>query len=63
MKEERHLKVYEASGPKRNVSKIHLQGDWLSDLGFHVGDNITVSCSKGKLIINLDSPITDKSKS
>ncbi|WP_425592583.1 SymE family type I addiction module toxin [Enterococcus cecorum] len=44
---ERHLKIYEASGQKRNIPRINLQGDWLSNLGFQVGDHIVVSYNQG----------------
>lgn len=40
---ERHLKIYEAPGQKRNIPRINLQGDWLSNLGYHVGDHVIVS--------------------
>lgn len=37
---ERYLKVYEASGNKRNVPRTNLQGDWLSAL---VTKSVTMS--------------------
>lgn len=48
---ERHLKVYEASGNKRNVPRINLQGDWLSALGYKIGDHVKVSFSENRIII------------
>lgn len=48
---ERHLKVYEASGNKRNVPLINLQGDWLSALGYKIGDHVKVSFSENRIII------------
>lgn len=54
---ERHLKIYEASGQKRNIPRINLQGDWLSNLGYHVGDHVIVSYDQGKLIVELDPVI------
>lgn len=54
---ERHLKIYEAPGQKRNISRINLQGDWLSNLGYHVGDHVIVSYVQGKLIVELDPVI------
>jgi hypothetical protein len=49
---ERHLKIYEAPGQKRNVPRINLQGDWLS-----------VSCNQGKLIVELEPIIPAKAHS
>ena len=54
---ERHLKIYEAPGQKRNNPRINLQGDWLSNLGYHVGDHVIVSYVQGKLIVELDPVI------
>ena len=54
---ERHLKIYEAPGQKRNIPRINLQGDWLSNLGYHVGDHVIVSYVHGKLIVELDPVI------
>lgn len=48
---ERHLKVYEASGNKHNVPRINLQGDWLSALGYKIGDHVKVSFSENRIII------------
>ena len=54
---ERQLKIYEAPGQKRNIPRINLQGDWLSNLGYHVGDHVIVSYDQGKLIVELDPVI------
>ena len=48
---DRHLKVYEASGNKRNVPRINLQGDWLFSLGYNIGDHVKVSFSNNRIII------------
>lgn len=50
---ERLLKIYEALGQKRNIPRINLQGDWLSNLGYHVGNHVIVSYVQGKLIVEL----------
>ena len=42
---------------KDKVPTIRLKGQWLKDLGFDVGDPITVTCEEGKLII---TPRTDE---
>lgn len=48
---ERHFKVYEASGNKRNVPRINLPGDWLSALGYKIDDHVKVSFSENRIII------------
>lgn len=53
-KKERQLKVYSQSGYYyRNDQRpaIFLQGKWLQELGFDIGDNITVKCQNNKLTI------------
>ena len=54
---ERHLEIYEAPGQKRNIPRINLQGEWLSNLGFQVGDHLIVSYDQGKLIVELEPVI------
>ena len=34
---------------------IMLKGMWLKELGFDIGDYISVTCEDGKLIITLDT--------
>ena len=51
---ERRLKIYEAPGQRRNIPRINLQGEWLSNLGFQVGDHVVVSYEQGKLIVELN---------
>lgn len=56
---ERHLKVYESTGTSKTVPRINLQGDWLSDLGFRIGDRIIVSYNQGRLIIEPENIISE----
>lgn len=50
--ESRKLTVYWGSTKAYNpVPKIILQGHWLSDLGFSIGDKVALSCQKDKIII------------
>ncbi|KUO71302.1 MAG: hypothetical protein APF81_01710 [Desulfosporosinus sp. BRH_c37] len=50
----RILKVYEASGCQSlQVPCILLRGQWLKQLGFSIGDRITVTMNSGQLIIDL----------
>ena len=48
---QRSLKVYKAPGLDPDIPQIRIQGKWLSDLGYHVGDHMIVSIKSGKLII------------
>ena len=57
---EHHLKVYESPGADRTVPQIRLQGKWLSELGFEIGENIVVTYEDGRLIIKLDPTIPEK---
>lgn len=51
-KQNRALKVYEQSGYKyRTIPTIMLKGQWLAELGFQIGENISVSCEEGRLVI------------
>jgi len=56
----RKLKVYEAPGcTARNIPCIRLQGRWLENLGFKVGDSIDVSEEGGRLVIELLKVVED----
>ena len=49
---ERRLKVHESSGYKyKPTPSILLKGDWLRQVGFNSGDQISVKCENGKLTI------------
>ncbi len=57
---DRRIKVYEASIPStdrwgrssyKTVPQIRLQGQWLEELGFEPGVQMSIQCSGGKLII------------
>ena len=51
-KKNRSVKVYGMSGYKyRETPTIMLKGNWLKDLGFNIGDYISVTCEDGKLVI------------
>ena len=52
----RSMKVHEQSGYNYKATPtIILQGQWLKEMGFEIGDYITVSCEDGKLIITPDA--------
>lgn len=51
-KKYRGMKVYEASGYQyKRTPSIVLKGQWLSELGFDIGEQIEVKCEDGRLII------------
>ena len=52
----RSMKVHEQSGYNYKATPtIILKGQWLKEMGFEIGDYITVSCEDGKLIITPDT--------
>ena len=56
MAKKRSIKVYGQSGYKyRDTPTIMLQGMWLKEAGFDIGDYISVTCEDGKLIIAQDA--------
>lgn len=56
IKKSRSMKVYGQSGYRyKETPTIMLKGQWLRELGFDIGDYISVSCENGKLIITPDA--------
>ena len=56
MAKKRSIKVYGQSGYKyQETPTIMLKGMWLKELGFEIGDYISVVCEDGKLIITPDT--------
>ncbi|MDD6515194.1 MAG: SymE family type I addiction module toxin [bacterium] len=54
-KKNRSVKVYGMSGYKyQSTPTIMLKGNWLKELGFEIGDYISISCENGKLVITPD---------
>ena len=59
----RSMKVHEQSGYNYKATPtIILKGQWLQEMGFEIGDYISVSCEDGKLIITLDAEKTEIAK-
>lgn len=63
-KKKRRAKVYEVSVPRKRegiysmnsyktVPQIKLTGQWLEEIGFTPGSEMSIECSKGKLIITI----------
>ena len=56
MSKKRSIKVYGQSGYKyRETPTIMLKGMWLKELGFDIGDYISVTCEDGRLVITPDA--------
>lgn len=54
-KNRRSMKVVAQSGYKyRETPTILLKGQWLKELGFEIGDYVSVSCEDGRLVITPD---------
>lgn len=55
-KKNRNIKVYGQSGYRyEETPTIMLKGKWLKELGFDIGDYISVSCENGRLMITPDA--------
>ncbi len=62
-KKNRSVKVYGQSGSNyKTVPTIVLKGQWLQELGFEIGDFISVKCEDGKLVITQDAERMDMDK-
>ena len=56
MAKKRSIKIYGQSGYKyQETATIMLKGKWLEELGFKIGDYISVTCEDGKIIITQDA--------
>ena len=56
MAKKRSIKVYSQSGYKyQETPTIMLKGMWLKELGFDIGDYISVTCEDGRLTITPDA--------
>ena len=48
--------MYGTSGYSyKQTPTIMLKGEWLKELGFDIGDYMSVSCENGKLVITPDA--------
>ena len=55
MKTNRSMKVWKQSGYNYcPTPAIILKGNWLKEVGFEIGEYISVSCENGKLVITPD---------
>lgn len=51
MKEKREIRIYNGRGNNYGKPLLMLQGNWLQELGFFVGDRVTIICQNNKLVI------------
>ncbi|MCD7724961.1 MAG: type I toxin-antitoxin system SymE family toxin [Clostridiales bacterium] len=57
-KENRNLTVGYASGRNyKETPVIRLQGQWLKELGFDIGNHVNVECQGGRLIITKEDEV------
>lgn len=50
---ERKLKVYKGTTKDYDpIPRISLQGQWLEELGFSIGDKLTIICRQGEIVIS-----------
>lgn len=53
----RKLTVYKTTGTRyQHIPQIKMQGDWLKEAGFLIGDHILIKCQKNRLIITKSNP-------
>ena len=56
MAKKRSVKIYGQSRYKYlETATIMLKGKWLEELGFKIGDYISVTCEEGRLVIRPDA--------
>ena len=56
MKTNRSMKVRKQSGYNYSPTPaIILKGNWLKEVGFEIGDYVSVCCENGKLVITPDT--------
>jgi len=58
----REMTVYRARGKDLTVPMIILQGKWLRDMGFTVGNRVSVSMQDGKLMVENTGRVWSDSK-
>ena len=56
MAKNRSIKVISQSGSSYKATPtLTLKGQWLKELGFDIGDYVSISCENGKLVITPDA--------
>lgn len=55
MTKKRSIKVISQSGHNYKATPtIMLKGQWLKELGFDIGDYVSITCENGKLVITVN---------
>ena len=47
----KEFKIYEVYNGRKTIPQIRINGIWLQELGFNIGDKISLELIEGKLII------------
>ena len=47
----KEFKIYEVYNGKKTIPQIRINGIWLQELGFNIGDRISLELIEGKLVI------------
>ena len=47
----RRIKIYEATANDRNTPMLRLQGRWLKEAGFYVGNHVDIYVEEGVVVI------------
>ena len=47
----KEFKIYEVYNGKKTIPQIRINGIWLQELGFNIGDKISLELIEGKLVI------------
>jgi len=51
LKEKREVRIYNGRGNNYGKPLLMLQGNWLQEFGFLVGDRVTITCQNNRLVI------------
>ena len=47
----KEFKIYEVYNGKKTIPRIRINGIWLQELGFNIGDKISLELIEGELVI------------
>ena len=47
----KEFKIYEVYNGKKTIPQIRINGIWVQELGFNIGDKISLELIEGKLVI------------
>lgn len=57
IRKNRNMTVYKTTGAEyQHVPQIKMQGGWLKDARFSIGDHIQIKCQKNRLVITKSNP-------